>query len=49
MGSSQSSYGSTFALQQDIDLEHRGSVHGVFIDYQQFPASGIIGVTPTSI
>ena len=48
MGTKHSSYGTTFVMQKELEEDKRGPIHGVFIDSEQFPSSGIIGVSNTS-
>ena len=48
MGAKPSSYASVFTLRQDQEPAHRGAVRGAFVDYRQFPLSGVVGVSATS-
>jgi hypothetical protein len=49
MGGKQSSCGDTFQTQRDKQLDQREPVLGVFIDYRQFPVSGIINIINSSM
>ena len=49
MGNKQSSYGQCFITQEEQKPDKRSPLLGVFIDYRQFPISGVIGVTNNSM
>jgi len=49
MGAKHSSFASIFTLKRDQPAVLRGPIKGAYIDYRQFPVSGVIGVSSTSI
>eukprot|EP00826_Nyctotherus_ovalis_P045469 TRINITY_DN5038_c0_g2_i8.p1 TRINITY_DN5038_c0_g2~~TRINITY_DN5038_c0_g2_i8.p1 ORF type:complete len:456 (-),score=118.26 TRINITY_DN5038_c0_g2_i8:53-1393(-) len=49
MGGKQGTCGELFATQTDKEATEKEAVLGVFIDYKQFPVSGVIGITRSSI
>ena len=49
MGGRQSSCGEVFQTQKGKQSDQREPVLGVFIDYRQFPVSGVINLTQSSM
>ena len=48
MGNKGSSHAEVFTLRYDLPASKRGPVLGAFVDYIQFPLSGILGITGSS-
>ena len=47
MGNSTASYADSFNLRTDLPEDKRGSMSVGYMDFTQFPLSGVIGVSST--
>ena len=45
MGNKGSSYAEIFGLRQDLPAAKRGVTKGAYVNYMQFPLSGIVGIS----
>ena len=49
MGNDASSYKEVFHLQEGIPNKSLGKIIGAYLNYEQFPISGVIGISSTCI